>query len=49
MGMSILKARYPGPDEPVSEEEYNKALQIAETVISLGWSLNSIVNIHAVK
>ena len=28
-----VESRYPGPFEPVTEEEFNKALKIAETVV----------------
>ncbi|NVM25977.1 MAG: HEPN domain-containing protein [Desulfobacterales bacterium] len=36
-----VEARYPGPMEPVSEDEYKEAVRIAETVVS--WVENLIV------
>ena len=29
-----VESRYPGPFEPVTEEEFNRALKIAETVVA---------------
>jgi HEPN domain-containing protein len=34
-----VEARYPGPFEPVTEEEYREALRLAETVVAWAVSL----------
>ncbi len=36
-----VEARYPGPFEPVTEDEYREALRIAETVVAWAESLIS--------
>jgi HEPN domain-containing protein len=35
-----VESRYPGPFEPITEEEFEKALQIAEAVVA--WSESQI-------
>ena len=35
-----VESRYPGPFEPVTEEEFNRALKIAETVVA--WAESQI-------
>lgn len=35
-----VEARYPGPFEPVTEEEFSEALQIAENVVT--WAESQI-------
>ena len=37
-----VEARYPGPFEPVTKEEFKKALRIAERVVA--WAEKQIVN-----
>lgn len=39
-----VEARYPGPVEPVTEEEYAEALQLAEAVVN--WADQQIKGPH---